>query len=191
MFDGLELGTEATRTGIIDNARKSQYIELKKDTYKILPAGENLIRELSRMNISMDKFKTSQMGVALKNVFKGKATIDNVKNLVEEEISHIFDENRNNADTFDGFMGDVVGKCPLCGSNVKRTKFGYGCSGYAEGCKFSVNNVICDRVISTVNMKKILEEGTTPELKGFVSQKSGKEFSARLALENGKVVFKF
>ncbi|MEG2118578.1 MAG: DNA topoisomerase, partial [Clostridia bacterium] len=33
IFEGLELGTEATRTGIIDNARKSKYIELKKDVY--------------------------------------------------------------------------------------------------------------------------------------------------------------
>ena len=31
IFEGLELGTEATRSGIIDNAKKSKYIELKKD----------------------------------------------------------------------------------------------------------------------------------------------------------------
>ena len=35
IFEGLELGTEATRTGIIDNARKSGYIELKKDVYLV------------------------------------------------------------------------------------------------------------------------------------------------------------
>ena len=35
IFEGLELGTEATRTGIIDNARKSGYIDLKKDVYTI------------------------------------------------------------------------------------------------------------------------------------------------------------
>ena len=38
IFEGLELGTEATRTGIIDNAIKSKYIELKKDTYYIQKA---------------------------------------------------------------------------------------------------------------------------------------------------------
>ena len=37
IFEGLELGTEATRTGIIDNAKKSGYISLKKDVYNILP----------------------------------------------------------------------------------------------------------------------------------------------------------
>ena len=46
IFEGLELGTEATRTGIIDNARKSGYIDLKKDVYSILPGGEFLIESL-------------------------------------------------------------------------------------------------------------------------------------------------
>jgi DNA topoisomerase-3 len=43
IFEGLELGTEATRTGIIDNARKSEYIALNKDVYTILPGGVFLI----------------------------------------------------------------------------------------------------------------------------------------------------
>ncbi|MBQ0125702.1 MAG: DNA topoisomerase III, partial [Clostridiales bacterium] len=71
IFEGLELGTEATRTGIIDNARKSKYIDLKKDVYTILPDGEYLIESLGQMQISMDKYKTSEMGKALKSVFHG------------------------------------------------------------------------------------------------------------------------
>ncbi len=191
MFEGLELGTEATRTGIIDNARKSQYIQLKKDTYTILPAGENLIKSLSRMNISMDKFKTSQMGMALKKVFKNTATIENVVSLVQNEIKYIFDENEKMTETFDGFVGDIAGNCPICGKFVVRTRFGYGCQGYEDGCKFSVGNVICEKTISIENMKKLLKDGTTSLITGFVSKKSGKEFSAKLALEDGKVIFKF
>ena len=58
IFEGLELGTEATRTGIIDNAKRSGYISLKKDVYNILPDGEYLIESLINMNISMDNYKT-------------------------------------------------------------------------------------------------------------------------------------
>lgn len=191
MFEGLELGTEATRTGIIDNARHSGYIQLKKDTYTILPDGENLIESLARMNISMDKFKTSQMGVALKSVYRGESTVDNAVDMVKNEISAIFGSANPNDSNFDGFVGDVAGKCPLCGKNVVRTRFGYGCSGYREGCKFSSGNVICGRVISLENMKSLLQTGSTPLITGFVSKKSGKEFSARLKIENGKVVFQF
>ncbi len=191
MFEGLELGTEATRTGIIDNARKSQYIQLKKDTYTILPAGENLIESLSRMNIIMDKFKTSQMGMSLKGVFKGSSTIESAIDFVKTEIREVFEKNQNNPESFDGFMGDVVGRCPLCGSDVKRTKFGYGCDGYKDGCKFSTGNVICGQVVSLSNIKKLLETGSTDLITGFVSKKSGKSFSAKLVLENGKVTFRF
>ncbi len=191
MFEGLELGTEATRTGIIDNARKSEYILLKKDTYTILPAGEHLIESLARMNINMDKFKTSQMGASLKKVFRGESTIRDAVDLVKSEISTVFDPKTQSGDNFDGFVGDVAGKCPICGKDVRRTRFGYGCSGYKDGCKFSTGNVICGKVISLDSMKKLLSSGETPLITGFVSQKSGKEFSAKLVLENGKVVFKF
>ena len=51
IFEGLELGTEATRTGIIDNAKKSGYIDLKKDVYTILPGGEFLIESLLQMQL--------------------------------------------------------------------------------------------------------------------------------------------
>ncbi len=191
MFEGLELGTEATRTGIIDNARKSEYILLKKDTYTILPAGEHLVESLARMNIIMDKFKTSQMGVSLKKVFRGESSVSDSVEMVKNEITEIFNAAKLGGENFDGFVGDVVGKCPICGNDVKRTRFGYGCSGYRDGCKFSVNNVICSKVISVETIRKILENGSSELISGFISKKNGKEFSAKLVLGDGKVIFKF
>ena len=83
-------------------------------------------------------------------------------------------------------------KCPLCGEVVRRTSFGYGCSGYREkGCKFAVSNVICQRVISVSNVKHMLETGKSYKIDGFISSKSGKTFSAFLKLENGRAVFDF
>ena len=193
IFEGLELGTEATRTGIIENAIKSNYISLKKDVYTILPDGEHLIESLSRMGISMDKYKTSYLGQALKKVYKGEITVKDSILLTEREIEKIFDKKEESAerDTDDGFVGDVVGKCPLCEGNVVRTKFGYGCDRYKEGCKFSANNVILGRVLSVSNMKMLLETGKTSKIEGFISKKTGKPFSAVLKLDGDKVVFDF
>ena len=194
IFEGLELGTEATRTGIIDNAKKSKYIELKKDVYRILPDGEHLIESLARMNISMDKYKTAEVGKALKKVFRGEFEIGDSIRIAQKEISDVFvkREAPPETDTDDGFFGDIAGKCPLCGENVVRTSFGYGCSGYREkGCRFGVSNVICSRVISISNMKQLLETGKTYKIDGFVSKKNGKSFAAYLKLENGRAVFDF
>ena len=132
MFEGVELGTEATRTGIIDNARKSGYIQLKKDVYTILPDGIYMIESLSQLGINMDKYKTSQMGKALKSVFRGDMAIDESVDLAKSEIRQYFEVRQSppEEDTDMGFFGDVVGNCPLCGEQVKRGKYGYGCMGY-------------------------------------------------------------
>ena len=193
IFEGLELGTEATRTGIIDNARNSGYIELKKDSYSILPDGEYLIKSLTRLKISMDKYKTSEMGKALKRVYNGKMTVAQSVALAQKEIDEIFNRPKDppEIDKDTGFYGDIVGKCPLCGKDVIRYKTGYSCSGYKEGCEFSVYGFICRRVISKVNMEMLLSAKRTSKIKGFIS-KNGKAFDAYLKLdENGKVVFDF
>lgn len=194
MFEGLELGTEATRTGIIENAKKSGYIALKKDVYSILPGGEFLIEALSKMNISMDKYKTGELGKALKRVYHGEIAVSDSVELAKKEISEVFKKNASapERDTDTGFFGDIVGKCPVCGSDVARNRYGYGCKGYKSGCKFGVGSTICGREISVSNVKKLLETGLTYKIEGFISKKSGKEFSAYLRLdENKKVVFKF
>jgi len=193
IFEGLELGTEATRTGIIENAIKSKYISLKKDVYTILPDGENLIVSLKRMGISMDKYKTSLLGQALKKVYKSEITVKDSILLARREIEKVFAKNEQpiENDTDDGFIGDNVGMCPLCGGNVVRTKFGYGCDRYKDGCKMSINNVILDRVISKANVKMLLETGKSSKIEGFISKKTGKPFSAVLRLDGNKVVFEF
>lgn len=192
MFEGLELGTEATRTSIIDNAIKSRYISLKKDVYSILPDGEYLIESIAQMGISMDKYKTSTLGKALKQVFRGEISVNDSVALAKNEINTVFKrvEATPETDTDTGFYGDKVGACPLCQKDVLRGKYGYGCSGYKDGCTFKISGVICKRVISASNAKLLLEKGETSEIQGFVS-KTGKPFNARLKLSDGKAVFKF
>lgn len=192
ILEGLELGTEATRTGIIDNAIKSEYISLKKDVYYLLNGGEYLINSLSKMNISMDKYKTSELGKALKKVFKGESKVDDAVNLAKQEIEEVFmvKETSLEKDTDTGFYGELVGICPLCGNKVIRDRYGYSCQGYKDGCKFKINDFICGRVISKNNVIKLLQEGSSSKIEGFIS-KSGKKFDAYLVLENEKINFKF
>ena len=192
IFEGLELGTEATRTGIIDNARKSKYINLKKDVYTILPDGEYLIESLVGMQINMDKYKTSTIGRALKQVFRGEMTVEESVSLAEKEIARVFHPAdtapENETDT--GFFRDEVGACPLCGRTVSRGKYAYGCLGYKEGCKFRIPLVLCGRNVPLRAAKELLTEGKTGTLCGFVS-KAGKSFDAGLKLDGERVAFVF
>jgi DNA topoisomerase-3 len=192
IFEGLELGTEATRTGIIDNAKRSEYIALKKDVYTILPAGEFLINSLMQMEISMDKYKTSEMGKALKKVYRDEITVEDSVDLARKEIQEVFTKKEVGIekDTDIGFYGDVVGKCPQCGGEVIKNRYAYGCRDY-QNCKFRISTQICGRWISKSNVEKLLSEGVTSQIEGFVS-KNGKNFNAKLKLDSdNKVVFDF
>ena len=190
IFEGLELGTEATRTGIIENAINSKYISLKKDVYYLEPLGEYLIESLTNMNIVMDKYKTSELGKGLKKVYRNEFTIDDVVNEAKNEINDVFNYEKTNIDKNIGFYMDKVGICPKCGKDVVRNRYGYGCLGYKNGCDFKINLTICKRIISKDNAIKLLKDKKTDVIENFIS-KNDKPFSARLKLEDNNIVFDF
>ena len=134
------------------------------------------------------------MGRALKRVFRGENGVDETVGLAKDEIAQYFaplPELSLEEDTDTGFFGDVVGKCPLCASDVRRNKFGYGCSNYKNGCKLQISAYICGRAISKRNVALMLESGRTSVIKGFVSARTGKSFDAALRLEGERCVFDF
>ena len=71
-----------------------------------------------------------------------------------------------------------------------RGKYSYGCMGFEEGCKFRVGINICRRDIPIGEVRRLLHEGATSTMGGFIS-KNGKYFDARLVLKDGNAVFDF
>lgn len=208
IFEGLELGTEATRTGIIDNARQSNYIQLKKDVYTILPDGEFLIESLGKMEIAMDKYKTSTLGRSLKRVFRGEDSVSDCVALAEREIREIFDKygettvvrmpyqpkGRRGAKNGQGtpYKGPAIraGACPLCGCDVVRGQYAWGCMGYKAGCGFRLSSNILGHTFTPEEVSQYLETGRTPLISDFVSKKN-KKFSAYLYRDGAEAKFGF
>ena len=193
IFEGLELGTEATRTGIIDNAIKSKYIELKKDVYRLLPGGAFLIESLVAMGISMDKYKTSTLGQALKKVYRNEITVGDSVSIAQNEIYEVFSSSGNlpNSPEYTGFYGDIIGKCPLCGRDVVKDRFSYRCKGGRDDtCKYKIPTVLCKRAIPVLSAKEIIDNGKCSKLTGFIS-KNGKPFDAALKMSDDGVKFDF
>ena len=196
IFLGLELGTEATRTGIIENAKRSRYIALKKDVYTILPDGEYLVQALDRMKIDMNKYKTAEMGKALKAVYRREMTVPESVSLAAKEIGEIFAQQDaipgqmpgDSGQT--GTLGEIVGDCPLCGQHVVRGRFRYGCMGFKNGCKFTIPVNLCRRDIPIAAARDLLTTGKTKKIDGFVSR-AGRTFASELVLRDGNVEFAF
>ncbi|MDM8523562.1 DNA topoisomerase 3 [Desulfococcaceae bacterium HSG8] len=79
---------------------------------------------------------------------------------------------------------DVLGECPVCGGKVVETDKAYGCSNWRNedgGCRFTIWKIIAQKEISRKAAKRLLENGITDQLFGFISRK-GKAFSAKLKL---------
>ena len=90
---------------------------------------------------------------------------------------------------------EALGVCPKCGGRVYDQGMAYLCEksvGAARSCDFRSGKVILQQEISRADMQKLLETGRTPLLKGFISNRTKKKFSAYLVRgADGKVGFEF
>lgn len=86
-------------------------------------------------------------------------------------------------------------QCPLCGGNVVKTPFGYGCSNYnkddeSKSCRFSIGKISGVK-LNDSQVKQLLTIKKTDVIKGFLS-KNGTKFEAPLKLTSeGQIVFDF
>jgi DNA topoisomerase-3 len=89
---------------------------------------------------------------------------------------------------------EPVGKCPKCGARVFENGMNYVCEkavGPERTCDFKTGAIILQQPIDRAQVTKLLSEGKTDLLKGFVSNKTGRKFEAFLAVKDGKVGFEF
>jgi DNA topoisomerase III len=89
---------------------------------------------------------------------------------------------------------EPLGKCPKCGGNVYDSGMNYVCenqAGAARTCDFRSGKIILQQEIAPEQIKKLLAEGKTDLLKGFVSNKTNRKFEAFLIVKDGKTAFEF
>lgn len=190
MLEGVEIGTEATRTGIIQNAIKVGYLSLKKQSFSIEEKGIKLIELLDKLNVDLYKEKNVEFSKSLKKVFNGKQTINELLKNTEEELQKIVKISDNTEiETFQS-QKEIIGKCPKCGSGILENSKSYYCSNYKLGCKFGIWKEIkyFDQKlkISKSNAKKLIN-GEKIVLK--LKSKTGKEYEAYFTMKiNGDYV---
>ena len=192
ILEGCEIGTVATRSGIIKNAKKYEYIKEVKGHLECENKGVKLIEVLEKLNINLDKGKTVEFGKQLKKIYRNEIEISKVVDKVKDELNNIVEGgNKIQIDRIESKGHGSLGICPVCGQGkVIVGKTGYGCSRWKEGCKFFISNKIAGKSITESTVKKLLKDKKTNVMKGFKS-KEGKEFHAILVLEKGQVKFHF
>lgn len=195
LLNGLQIGTGATRAGIIHNAIANGYISLEETTYKIAPMGIYYIEVLEKLGISMDKYKTAEVGKILRQVFLGKIGVDESIGYVKQQIDEYFKNRDMEIETAENIQREPIGMCPECGRAIFENSKAYGCSGYKDGCDFTIwkNDkffAALHKQITPNLVRTLLKNGvvTVPRIKG----KKG-TYSLKLKYEKklyqGKIVY--
>ncbi|WP_298626578.1 DNA topoisomerase III [uncultured Zoogloea sp.] len=90
---------------------------------------------------------------------------------------------------------ETLGACPKCSARVFEHGMAYVCEksvGPEKSCDFRSGKIILQQPIEREQMHKLLDTGRTELLKGFVSSRTKRKFSAFLVRgDDGKVGFEF
>ncbi|MCD7825114.1 MAG: DNA topoisomerase [Clostridiaceae bacterium] len=138
IINGLQIGTGATRAPIISNAIHNGYISLEKDTYRILEKGIFMIQTLEQLGISLDSRKTVELNSALTKVANGQITVQECIDITKHDIDQCIQNRDQKVKQLQTRERTAVGKCPVCGKDVYESEKSFYCSGYRDGCKFSI-----------------------------------------------------
>ena len=104
-------------------------------------------------------------------------------------------EDDENAEAVDFSQQTPLGPCPKCGSNVYEMGLAYVCEktvAKPKACDFRSGRIILQQEILPEQMSKLLNDGRTDLLPGFISQRTRRPFKAYLVKgKDGKVSFEF
>lgn len=191
------IGTEATRSGIIETIKKNGYIDVKKNIVSVTDKGTILCEAIKGSLLSSPSM-TAKWESYLKKIGEGQGTMDKFLQNILAFLNKTIDDAPKKVES-SGVSDAIkkqeqsmtIGACPVCkkGGLMDRKTF-YGCTEYSNGCKFSISKIIASKKLTQKNIQDLLEKSKTPKIKGFKS-KAGKSFDAMLVIEKEKVSFKF
>ncbi|QNK88102.1 DNA topoisomerase III [Sporosarcina sp. resist] len=197
------LGTEATRSGIIETIKRHNYIEVKKNIVSITDKGRVLCQAIEG-NLLASPSMTAKWEAYLRKIGNGEGTGERFLGSIAKFIYSLLEDvpNQLNAKPIDAkLVANVASKmtrrtsykqvevapCPTCkeGVIIARKEF-YGCSAYKEGCKQTFPGIFLKKKLTPSQVKLLCTKGKTNVIKGFTAN-TGNKFDAQLALVDGKI----
>jgi DNA topoisomerase-3 len=178
------IGRPSTRANIIETLFKRQYIVRNKKQVLPTPTGIQLIDTIQNELIKSAELTGSwekQLKDIEKGTFTAAAFIKNMKRMVEALVTEVRSETtRANISHAGNIQKEVViaekkkatgilaEVCPKCKKgNLLKGKSAYGCSDYKLGCDFVLPYVFAEKKISEIQYLRLLEKGSTVNIKGF------------------------
>lgn len=178
------IGRPSTRANIIETLFKRQYI--KRNKKQILPTVTGIaLIDIIQNELLKSAELTGTWEKQLKDIEKGEFSasqfISNMKKMVDELVYEVRSEttraNLSQATVVKQRKAKVTAKekagitaevCPKCKrGTIIKGKTAYGCSAYSTGCDVVLPFKVYDKKISEKQYLRLLQKGSTVNLKGF------------------------
>lgn len=187
------IGTSATRSAIIETLKTRNFITLDKS--KIIPTETGIALFNALPEIATQPDMTALWSEQQTLIEQGSLSVDDFISklmvFLTEQVSQVdVGEIKGEHKPREGGLPRLESPCPNCGKEIVISAKTFACTG----CSFKVWATIADKKITTHQVETLIKKGKTAEIKGFVSKKSGKTFSAMLILQDkttGNVSFEF
>ena len=180
------LGTPATRAGIIEKLVRIGFLERKGDkkTKHLIPTHKGTVLITVVPEQIQSPAMTAEWEEKLKLIerseYEGETFMREIKDTISDLIANY--EVIKDAEVVLPKDGETVGRCPVCGGEVKEKSKGYFCCE----CKFALwkNNRYFEsfgKYITTPVAKQLLKNGKA-KVKGCKSKRNGKVFDATVIM---------
>ncbi|WP_044345962.1 type IA DNA topoisomerase, partial [Pseudomonas meliae] len=187
------IGTSATRSAIIETLKTRNFITLDKS--KIIPTETGIAFFNALPDIATQPDMTALWSEQQTLIEQGSLSVDDfiskLMTFLTEQVSQVdVGEIKGEHKPREGGLPRLESPCPNCGKEIVASAKTYACTG----CTFKVWATIADKKITASQVETLIKKGKTVEIKGFVSKKTGKSFSAMLVLQDkttGTVSFEF
>jgi DNA topoisomerase-3 len=178
------IGRPSTRANIIETLFRRKYIVRNKKQVLPTPTGVQLIDTIQNELIKSAEL-TGTWEKQLRDIEKGTYTasafIKNMKQMVDNLVYEVRSETRRanishaaNVPKIETVVekkkaaGILAALCPKCQKgNLIKGKSAYGCSEYKSGCDFVLPYVFEGKKISESQYLRLLQKGSTVNLKDF------------------------
>lgn len=181
------LGTPATRAAIIEKLIQSGFV--KREKKNLIPTDDgNVLITVLPDEIKSPKM-TAEWEMALNHIAQNTETADEFLNgiteLMQELVARYQGISEEKKNQFQGkAKGEVIGKCPRCGADVREGKVNFYCSD--RNCAFILwkNDKFLasqGKKMDKVAAKKFLSKGKI-HYKDLVSRKTGRQYEATVVM---------
>lgn len=189
IMKGKGLGTEATRSAIIERLKQTEYVIRKGKFIEPTDKGIRLIEQVSPRIASPSL--TADMEEKLHRIEQGDYSPSELRAEIEEnlrtEIPQVLAAPAIDIPKVSPSATQMP--CPRCkrGSMVQvKNKPFYGCSEFKNGCSYAINSEFAGKTLTEANIRQLCSpKAKTHIIKGFKS-KSGKPFDAYVILDDQK-----